>query len=180
MKIQPLFYTTASGNTIHIREAKASDAESLIHCIQSYLKNNSIPLTEEEFRPTIDEQVNWVNTFIHNKNDLLLIAECNGYIIGNIDLKMQHRKMLAHTGIIGMGIHPDWQGQGIGTVLIERIIAWADTNVAVEILWLQVFSTNERAIKFYAKMGFHEEGRQRRFIKNIHGEYIDNVIMVRS
>lgn len=180
MKIRPSIHLTKSGKEILIREAKSSDSKSLIDCIKSYLKSNFIPLTPEEFNPTIEEQEKWINKFLTGKNDLLLVAEYDGQIIGNIDLTIHHRQMLSHTGFVGMGIHEDLQNQGIGTILMDKVIEWSDNQSEIEILWLQVFGNNEKGICIYEKKGFLEDGRQKGFIKNQEREYIDNVIMTRK
>ncbi len=67
MKVISTKHTTKSGNKIVIREAKLSDAKNLIDCINSYLKSNFIPLTHEEFNPTIEEQKNWINKLLTEK-----------------------------------------------------------------------------------------------------------------
>jgi RimJ/RimL family protein N-acetyltransferase len=180
MKIKQTNHKTKSGHEIVIREAKTCDAKDMIDCIKSYLKNNCIPLTPEEFNPTVEEHEKWISKFIIGKNDLLLVAEHSGKIIGNIDLTIHHRSMLNHTGYVGMGIHENWQNQGIGTMLMDKVIEWSDRHAEIEILWLQVFGTNEKGIKIYKKMGFVEDGRQKNFLKNNKGEYIDNVIMTRN
>lgn len=180
MKIKQKNHKTKSGCEIVIREARTSDSEGMIECIKSYLKSNYIPLTPEEFNPTVEEQEKWISKFINGKIDLLLVAVHNGKIIGNIDLTIHHRSMLSHTGFIGMGIHENWQNQGIGTILMDKVIEWSDSRYEIEILWLQVFGTNEKGIKIYKKKGFVEDGRQKGFIKNTNGEYIDNVIMTRK
>jgi putative acetyltransferase len=180
MKIKPTKHKTKLGNEIVIREADTSDSKNMIDCIKSYLKSCFIPLTTEEFNPTIEEQEKWISKFIEGKNDLLLVAEYNGQIIGNIDLTIHQRKMLSHTGFVGMGIHVDWQNQGIGSILMDKVIEWSESRNDLEILWLQVFGNNEKGISIYKKKGFVEDGRQKDFIKNINGEYIDNVIMTRN
>ncbi len=180
MKITPSKHIIKSGKQIQIREAVSSDSEKMIDCIKSYLKSNLIPLTDEEFNPTIEEHEKWITGFITGKNDLLLIAEIDGQIIGNIDLTANKRLMLKHTVYLGMGIHTNWQSQGIGTILVEKVIEWSNTNPDIELLWLQVFGNNIKGISLYKKFGFIENGRQSGFIKNPDGIYIDNVIMTRK
>jgi L-phenylalanine/L-methionine N-acetyltransferase len=177
MKIEPTIHKTKQGHLVKLREAEIEDAEGLIHCAKSYMKNGFIPLTENEFNPTITEHTEWIRGFIESKNSLLLVVEANGSIIGNIDLTTHRRKMLSHTGFVGMGIHQDWQNQGIGAIMINKIKDWSIRNPKIEVLWLQVFSTNENGIHLYKKLGFIENGRQKNFIKTENNEYIDNIIM---
>lgn len=180
MKIATTNHTIKGGKNILIREAKVSDSKSFILCVKSYLKNNFIPFTPEEYNLSIAEHQSWISKFLNAKNDLLLVAEYDGQIIGNIDLSTHNRSMLKHTGYVGMGIHENWQNKGIGTLLVDKLIKWSDNNSEIEILWLQVFGNNEGGIKLYKKNGFQEEGRQVDFMKTPNGEYVDNVIMTRK
>ncbi len=180
MKIEPQEIIDKQGNRILIREGKISDSVELQKCVKSYLKSKLIPLTEAEFNELAKNHEEWIRKFIDGKNDLLLIAEHEGTIVGNIDLMINGRQMLKHTGYIGMGIHEEWQGQGIGTAMFKVIIDWVDQNPDIEILWLQAFSNNKKGLQIYSNMGFEETGRQKGFIKTKFGEYIDNVIMTRN
>jgi len=180
MKIEPQEILDKQGNRIVIREGRISDSEELQKCAKSYLKSKQIPLTELEFNELAKNHEEWIKKFIDGKNDLLLIAEHNGTIVGNIDLMINGRQMLKHTGYIGMGIHEDWQGLGIGTAMLKILIDWVDHNPDIEILWLQAFSNNEKGLRLYSNMGFEETGRQKGFIKTEFREYIDNVIMTRN
>ena len=180
MKLKTQEIIDKRGNRVVIREGKISDSKELQKCVKSYLKSKQIPLTESEFNELAENHEEWIKKFIDGKNDLLLIAEHEGTIVGNIDLMINGRQMLKHTGYIGMGIHEDWQGQGIGTAMFKILIDWVDHNPDIEILWLQAFSNNEKGLRIYSNMGFEETGRQKGFIKTESGEYIDSVIMTRN
>jgi RimJ/RimL family protein N-acetyltransferase len=56
-------------------------------------------------------------------------------------------------------------------------LAWAEQHPSIEKVSLGVFSTNERAITLYKKMGFIEEGRKIKEFKMSDDEYIDDVLM---
>ncbi|WP_075602466.1 GNAT family N-acetyltransferase [Saccharicrinis aurantiacus] len=179
MKIVPLKIKDNLGRLITIRECEIEDSESLQSCVKSYLRSGFIPLTEPEFSEMAKTHTDWINKFKNGKNDLLLVAEYKGEIVGNVDLMFTEREMLKHTGYIGMGIHEDWQGQGIGTELLKILLSWVDKNADIEATWLQVFNTNQSALKLYANLGFEKTGVQRKFIKTKEGSYIDNIIMTR-
>ncbi len=50
-------------------------------------------------------------------------------------------------------VHPDYKGQGIGTLLLATAVSIALDN-RHDLLWLGVWQENESAIEFYKKMGF--------------------------
>lgn len=179
MEIQPQEITDRLGNKIVIREGEITDSERLQKCVKSYLKSQLIPLTEVEFEEMAKNHKEWIQRFKDGKNNLLLVAEHNGQIIGNVDLMINNREMLKHVGYIGMGIHEEWQGHGIGTAILKIMLEWADNNPEIEALWLQAFSNNKGGLKLYSNLGFEKTGVQRKFIKTKTGEYIDNVILTK-
>ena len=52
-------------------------------------------------------------------------------------------------------VNKNWRGRGIGTQLMRHLIAWAKANGARQ-GYLQVMRDNEKAIKLYTRLGFHE------------------------
>ena len=83
MKIQPIEITDKTGRQITIREGRIENSESLIKCVKSYLKSNQIPLTQDEFDEMAKGHKDWIKKFMDGRNDLLLVAEYDGQIIGN-------------------------------------------------------------------------------------------------
>ncbi|WP_160114138.1 GNAT family N-acetyltransferase [Aquimarina sp. AU119] len=178
MNFIPQTYQTKSGKSILIREATPEDAQKLLELKLQYLKEtDTIPLFDYEYTNTIEEEGALIQRLKKNPNCLLLIAENNGNIIGNIDLTGSWRKKMEHTAMIGMGIHTAWQNQGIGTLLIQNVLTWSTQNTLLKLLWLEVYATNLPGIRLYKKMGFKESG----FIENFFLEeekYVDKVTMI--
>jgi len=56
---------------------------------------------------------------------------------------------------------------------METLIQWAQDNPAIEKIFLNVFATNQRAIRLYGNLGFKEEGRFIKAVKQPDGEYVD-------
>lgn len=87
------------------------------------------------------------------------------------------RKRTSHAGTIGVFVSKEYRGQGAGKMLLAALLEWARKNPAIEKVSLSVFSTNERAISLYKKMGFLEEGRKIKEFKISENEYWDDVFM---
>lgn len=181
MKFLPLQKTLQNGKTVIIRMANRKDAQSLLEAVSRYLIDSEYLLTSiEEFNPTLQDERRWIETLNENRNCLLLVAEHRGKIIGNIDLKGELRKKTRHNALLGIGILKEWRGIGLGRLLMEYAISWAQQSLSLETLWLHVFAGNTHAIHLYQSMGFRELCVQKNFIKKPDGTYEDNIIMCLS
>lgn len=118
-----------------------------------------------------------VELALENKEARFLVAEVDGKIVGFASIHfMKGRRR--HIAGIGMMVHDDFHGRGIGTKLMEALIDLADNWYNIRRIQLEVYVDNEPAIKLYKKFGFEIEGRLRDFsFRN--GEYIDAYIMAR-
>jgi RimJ/RimL family protein N-acetyltransferase len=177
MKIEPFTAELKDGREVEIREARIQDASELMQCIKAYMADGNFQVMEQdEFDHYMYKAREWVNAFIEEEHSILLVAEHNGQIIGNIDITGASRKRLKHNGLIGMGMLQQFRQQGLGSILLETAISWAKDHTQLERLWLQIIDGNNPAIQLYHKFGFVEEGRQKHFIKTASG-YADNLIM---
>jgi ribosomal protein S18 acetylase RimI-like enzyme len=166
MKIKPVTHFTKDGKEIIIREANEEDALDLIELKKSYIKDTtSIPMYEFEYKNDIQMEKEWISKFLTEQNSLLLVAEHNNKLIGNIDLHGNQRKKLYHTGMIGMGISHQWQNKKIGSFLMEHTIIWATEKSPLDVIWLEVYSTNKGGITLYDKFGFEQCGLIKNFFE---------------
>jgi RimJ/RimL family protein N-acetyltransferase len=174
-KFKPQILTLKNQKTLIIRQAEIDDADKLLNCIKTYVRQSEyIPKLEQEIKLTIEQEKDWINYFLTNENSLLLIAEFDNEIIGNIDLTGNRRKIMEHTAVIGM--LKEWRNYGLGTALLKFAIEWAKENSIIEILWLQVYTDNELGLGLYRKLGFEENGIMKNFFKQ-NGKYYDNLTM---
>jgi putative acetyltransferase len=79
---------------------------------------------------------------------------------------------------IGMGVHDEWQGKGVGTALMEAATNLADKWLNLTRLELTVFIDNQPAIHLYEKFGFETEGRLRSYAFR-DGRFVDVYLMAR-
>jgi ribosomal protein S18 acetylase RimI-like enzyme len=86
---------------------------------------------------------------INTKNELVGITA----VIFNQKQKIKHS---AH--IVSVFVKPEYQGQGIGRQLLQAAIARARQNPDVEILRLEVMTTNTPAYNLYQSLGFKNVG----------------------
>lgn len=63
--------------------------------------------------------------------------------------------VLDEATLFNIAIHPDYQGQGYGRLLMEHLIQDL-TKKNIMTLWLEVRASNLSALRLYEKMSFHE------------------------
>ena len=112
-------------------------------------------------------------------SDYMLVAIAGDLIVGHFGLHTSSfGPRRRHVGILGMGVHDEWQGKGVGTALMRAGIDLADNWFNLERLELQVYTDNEPAIRLYQRFGFEEEGRMKRYAFR-NGAYVDVFAMAR-
>ena len=79
-------------------------------------------------------------------------------VIGWADIRREERAAHQHRGVLGMGVHKDYRGHGIGSLLLEAALAKAK-EIGLIRVDLTVYAGNTAAIALYRKCGFVEEGR---------------------
>jgi len=113
----------------------------------------------------------------HNELEsrMFFVATVDDEVVGWVHLHAPELEKLSHTAELTVGVLEGYRGQGIGSRLLERALAWAGTN-GYEKLYQSVPSTNERAIEFFEERGWDTEAVRRGHYK-LGEEYVDEVMM---
>ena len=101
-----------------------------------------------------------------------LVAEVDGRVVGSAGLHVQPADRRRHVGWIGMGVHDDFQGQGVGTALMEALLDLAFNWLGLHRIELTVYADNAPAVHLYRKFGFEIEGTARAYALR-HRELVD-------
>jgi ribosomal protein S18 acetylase RimI-like enzyme len=98
-------------------------------------------------------------------------------VVGALFIERMAHPVNRHVATLGMAVHAEWRGKGLGTALMEAALRWARSS-GVEKVSLEVYPTNEAAVALYRRFGFEEEGRLVRHSRKSYG-YEDELIMSR-
>jgi putative acetyltransferase len=112
------------------------------------------------------------------KDGVWIVAADGERVIGQVTLARLRATLVRHVALLGIQVHPEAQGRGLGRALMERAIAWAASTDVLRIE-LYVRADNERARRLYASLGFVVEGVRRDFVRLPDGTFVDDLVMAR-
>jgi putative acetyltransferase len=157
---------------IEIRPIRSEDAEAIhqLRLLPSSIDNTMAIPSERlvDIRRRVEG---------YGPDDHEFVAVQDGQVVGMAGLHVGARK-LRHSGSVGMMVHDQFQGQGIGRELLETLLHVADNFLGLIRVELEVYPDNLRAIRLYESCGFEHEGRKRKAVWR-HGEHQDILVMGR-
>ncbi|KHT63463.1 GCN5 family acetyltransferase [Photobacterium gaetbulicola] len=107
-----------------------------------------------------------------------LLAEMDGRVVGQAGMVVEQNPRRRHVASLGMAVHDDHQGKGVGSALLSELIDLAENWIGITRIELTVYTDNARAVSLYEKLGFVIEGTARNYaLRN--GEYVDVYHMAR-
>lgn len=128
-------------------------------------------LSKEDFQRIISEDS------IAERN-IFLVSEVEEKIVGFARIQGNTLSRFRHKAEFGICILKDYWGYGIGQVLLENILMWAD-SAGIKKISLTVIETNVKAIELYRRYDFIEEGLLINDRIHKDGKYYNTVIMGR-
>jgi phosphinothricin acetyltransferase len=107
-----------------------------------------------------------------------LVAISNGVVTGWAALSpVSTRAVYAGVAEVSVYVSRDWRGQGVGRVLLEKLIEAAEKN-GIWTLQASIFPENEASIALHKNCGFREVGFRER-IARLHGVWRNTVLLER-
>ncbi len=108
-----------------------------------------------------------------------LVACVGSELVGELGLiTFPNAPRRRHAARLGMSVHDDWQGKGIGSALMQAGVELADKWLNIMRLELEVYTDNEPAVRLYKKFGFVTEGTLKCFAYR-DGQFVDVYTMAR-
>jgi L-phenylalanine/L-methionine N-acetyltransferase len=159
--------------TIHVRGREPGDMEALteiFNCPGVVAGTLQLPYQSVESRRERFGQ--------HSPGTYSLVAEVDGRVVGSAGVHVEPAARRSHVGSIGMGVHDEFQGRGVGTALMEAIVDLAFKWLGLRRIELTVYADNDAAVRLYQKFGFEIEGTARSYaLRN--GALVDAYHMAR-
>jgi ribosomal protein S18 acetylase RimI-like enzyme len=171
------------GKEIKIREISKKDsknAKKFQDFINSLVKEDA--MIKVNRKQSLREETEWLRgklKQIKNKKEVVLVAECEGKIVGNAHIRLDWGRQ-EHIGNFGIAIRNGFRNIGLGTYLAKEIIKLAKRKLKPrpKIIRLSAYAKNKSAIAFYKNLGFKVVARIPKQGK-IKGKLVDEIIMLK-
>jgi RimJ/RimL family protein N-acetyltransferase len=130
------------------------DPREFLGFINSFVRDGSYLLVDKPV--TLQEEKQWLRTQLQAQRkgeQLYLKALVDGRLVGDCFAKPGFGRNYGNVNL-GIAVVKEWQGKGIGHVLLEEVIERSEQKWHPNNTYLHVVSANTRARKLYESLGF--------------------------
>lgn len=153
---------------IRVRDAVPEDVSQLLAIYNEAVRSSTATFDLEE--QTLEERLEWFSTF--GEKYPLIVAETEQEIIGYCSLSPFNKKpAYKHTVELSIYLSPSHRGEGVGSLLMQKIIERAQ-QLGVHSIISLITAGNTPSIKLHQKFGFQFAGKLRE-VGYKFGEWLD-------
>ncbi len=167
--------TANDGRRWRLRRARPTDARALSRLFAAVRAEGRWLATPPSAVSEPSESY-FIGEMIRSGDSLVLVAEGDGEVVGNVLVTTDHSSVSDHVGTLSIAIAEAWRDVGIGSALMRAAQDWTREHRLAK-LALGVFPDNARAIAVYEHVGFEREGLRRRQYRGFGGGFRDEVLM---
>jgi RimJ/RimL family protein N-acetyltransferase len=167
--------TANDGRRWRLRRARPTDARALSRLFSAVRAEGRWLATPPSAVSEPSESY-FIGEMIRSGDSLVLVAEGDGDVVGNVLVTTEHSSVSDHVGTLSIAIAEAWRDVGIGSALMRAAQDWTREHGLAK-LALGVFPDNARAIAVYEHVGFAREGLRRRQYRGFGGGFRDEVLM---
>ncbi|MDR1605521.1 MAG: GNAT family N-acetyltransferase [Streptococcaceae bacterium] len=162
-----------------VREAQASDAQNLIAFLNCVGKESHfLTLDEAGILMTDSQMSDYLTQIAAKDNNAYFLALVGDEIAGVVSLTADFHERIRHIGDLFIVVRKEYQGYGLGQILLADMLAFVSEVGVIKRLELQVQKRNEKAIHLYQKHGFEIETVRKYGARDEQGQLIDVLEMV--
>ncbi|MBP2621400.1 N-acetyltransferase family protein [Streptococcus panodentis] len=163
---------------LSLREAERADAADLIAFLnQVGSESDYMTLDEAGILMNEAEMSSFIERQADSANQLYLLALLNDDIAGLVSITADFHERIRHIGQVFVVVKKAFWNQGMGRILLDEAVAWAQESGILRRLELTVQVRNERAVHLYKDLGFEIEGLLKRGAYLKEGKFLDVYLM---
>ena len=157
-------------------EAVPDDANKIINYLNIIAgESDNLAFGLNECNLNEVQEMQMIEEIHEDPNSVMIVAKDGDEIVGIASLSGNKKKRLSHRAGIGVSVLKSYWHQGIGSNLVAILIGYA-VEAGIEIIDLEVVTSNESAIALYQKYGFEIISTYENFMK-IDKDYVDAYLM---
>jgi len=159
--------------TVTIRPARQDDIGGIVGTIRQVTEEGRYIEAE-----SVAQQLDYEESLVrHNEFEsrVFFVATVEDDVVGWVHLDVPEVEKLRHTAELTIGLVEEYRGQGIGRLLIDRALEWADEQ-GLRKVHNSFPATNASAIEFFEEFGADVEAVRDDHYR-IDGEAVDEVMM---
>ncbi|MDM5188198.1 GNAT family protein [Bacillus sp. DX4.1] len=148
-----------NGKEVFIREVSKEDAKRMIDFYNIVGgETDFLSFGENEFSMGLTDYESFLASTRAESHSIILLATIDDEIVSIASITSNGKARTKHVGTLGIVIEEKHCGFGLGKILMNELIEWAQANGTTKKITLVTREDNTRAIELYKKVGFEEEG----------------------
>ncbi len=162
------------GSRVLLRPMVPEDRDKLLEFFRGLDEKDILFLRSDVRDPAVIDH--WVHN-IDYQRVFPLLAEAGGRIVGDATLHMRKLGWKRHLGNVRVVVAKDYQGRGLGTLLINEIVGLAE-EFGLEKLFAEIHLQAQSALIAFKHAGFVIKAVFEDMVKDQQGRSSDLVVMV--
>ena len=162
------------GSRVILRPMVKEDRDKLLEFFRGLDEKDILFLRRDVRDPAVIDH--WVNNIDYQKV-FPLLAEADGRIVGDATLHMRKVGWKRHLGNIRLVVARDYQGKGLGSLLINEVVELAG-EFGLEKLIAEIHFQSAKALATFKSAGFSVKAVFEDLVKDPQGRNSDLVVMV--
>lgn len=164
-----------SNKKLVLRTPVPDDAEKMIQYLNTVGgESDNLLFGKDEFRLTAEQERAYIENI--DQNTFMMVGLIDNEIVSVAQISSSGRKRIAHNAEIAISVLKKCWHFGIGSAVMQELLAYAKNKGSIKNIHLGVRDGNENAVHLYEKFGFQKTGRHKNFF-NVNGNYYDEILM---
>lgn len=161
-----------------LRQARFEDAEALITLLNQLGQETEF-MSFDRFGMGLNPDIlgSHLEALAESSHQLLLVAQMGPELVAVASISGDNDPRVRHIGEVGIGVLQEYWGLGLGSMLLEELLDWAEGSQELFRLELKVQVQNLRARRLYEKFGFELEARMSRGARGDDGSFLEVDLM---
>ncbi len=166
--------TLKDGSVVKFRLLERGDRDRLFRFFQELRPQDRLNMRDDVTNPAVIQR--WFDK-LNFENVIPILAIHDGNIVGDGTLHRDSHGWMRHVGEVRITVHPDYQRLGLGYALAKELFIMA-ADFGIDKIVATMMDHQDGAIRMFERLGFKEEGRFQRHVRDAKGELHDLVVMI--